>query len=644
MLAFFRRALSSWLAVALLALIMVAFIVTGVGTPGGGLGGAVRGDAVASVGGKQVTIADITQRAQSTLAGARQQQPGLTMPALLDAIGGVGAIVEQYVGAQVLSVWGERQGLAASERLIGGEIASIPAFMGPTGKFDQQQMRAVLSQQHMAYPALHDGVHDDLIRRQLVVPITIGARAPAGLLTPYATLLIDRREGAIGLVPASLQGIPAPTDAEVSASYKANIARYSLPERRVVRYAPFGPDNVTVAPPTDAEIAASYKADAARYAPNETRAVSQVVLPDEAAARAFAAKLGAGTGFAKAASEAGFAAADTALGTLTRDALARAASPAMAAATFALRPDGTTTPVKSALGWTIVHVDAVNAVAGRSLDQARGEIAAALLKKKQEEAAATLVQAVQDQVTDGASFADVAAKHRLQVITTPPLLPNGTAPTLPGFKPDATLTALMKPAADTNPDDEPSVEQVGADQHYALLSVASVVPAQALPFAEVRPRVAQDMLAQRAADRARATAQAIAAKVKAGQPIAAAFAAAGLPAPQPVSATQVDIARAGDRVPPPVRAIFRLAPGRSDLVPAQGGGWFVVRLDRIVPGDTAALPAIAAATQAELGRNLGEEYAQQFANAARAEVKVKRNAAALAKLDQQLRGTAPAGQ
>jgi len=45
------------------------------------------------------------------------------------------------------------------------------------------------------------------------------------------------------------------------------------------------------------------------------------------------------------------------------------------------------------------------------------------------------------------------------------------------------------------------------------------------------------------------------------------------------------------------------------------------------------------ATRNELQRSLSDEYAQQFANAARDEVKVKRNPQALTALEQQLRGT-----
>jgi peptidyl-prolyl cis-trans isomerase D len=202
MLAFFRRFLSSWMSIAILAIVMIAFIITGVGTPGGGLtGGGVRDDAVANVGGTPVSVATITTRVQSAFRNASEQQPGLTMPAFLSEVGGLTPIVDQYIGAQVLSTWAIRHGITASERLIGGEIASVPAFHGPTGQFDERQMTAVLDQQRMTYATLHDGVREDLIRRQIVVPLTTGARAPDGLLTPYAKLLLDKREGAIVIIP-----------------------------------------------------------------------------------------------------------------------------------------------------------------------------------------------------------------------------------------------------------------------------------------------------------------------------------------------------------------------------------------------------------------------------------------------------------
>lgn len=638
MLAFFRRALSSWLAVGLLALIMVAFIVTGVGTPGGGLTGGPASDSVATVGGRQITVQTIADRAENSLRQARQQQPALTMPQFLAAVGGLGPIVEQYIGATVLSTWGKRHGLVASERLIGGEIASIPAFHGPTGQFDQNTMNAVLAQRHMDFARVHDDIGDDLIRRQLLTPIMTATRAPDGLLRAYAQLVIDRRIGAIGLVAAKPDGIAAPTDQEISEYYKGHIARYSLPERRALRYALIGPETIKAPAPSEAEIAAQYKADAAKYAASETRTIQRVVLPDENAAKAFAAKLAKGTSFAQAATEAGLAASDISVGAVTKQAFAGTDGGAIADATFALPASGTTAPIKSTLGWTIAHVDAITKTPARSLDQARAEIAAALTKKKTDDALANTVQAVEDAVNDGANFNEVASKQKLQVVTTPPLLPNGSAPSDPNFKPDANVTVLLKAAAETTADDEPTVETIDPNGHFALLSVASVVPAAAIPLAQVKPRVAQDIIFQRAADRAHGLARTLFAKANGGQPLAAAFAAAGLEAPQPIALTQLDLSRAGANVPAPVRVLFRLAPGKSELVQGPNGGWFIVRLDQIAPGDPKALPLVVGMTRGELQRSLGDEYAQQFANAARDEVKVKRNAQALAKLEQQLRG------
>lgn len=637
MLAFFRRALSSWLAIGLLALIMLAFVATGVGTPGGSLTGGPSADAVATVGGKPIAVNVISERAQTALRQAREQQPALTMPQFLASIGGLNPIVEQYIGASVLSAWADRHGLAASERLIGSEIASFPAFHGPTGKFDENAMNAVLGQRRMNFATFHDDVRDDLIRRQLLSPIMAGVRAPDGLLRTYAQSLIDKREGAIGLVAASSEGLAAPSDQQIDVYYQSHIARYSLPERHALRYALIGPETVTPAPPTDAEIAAQYKADAAKYAASETRTIQRVVLPNEAAATSFSAKLAKGTSFAQAAAEQGLAAADISVGAVTRDAFAGSDGAAIAAAAFALPSGGTTAPVKSALGWTIAHVEAVKAIPARSLDQARAEIAAALAKKKADDALNVLVQQVEDAVSDGANFNEVAAKHKLQVITTPPLLPNGTAPDAPGFKADATIAALLKATTDTSADDPPTVETIDTNGHFALLSVASVVPAAPVPLAQIKPRVAQEMLFERAVARAKTQAQALLAKINGGAPAAAAFAAAGMKAPQPVALNQIDLSRAGADVPAPIRVLFRLSPGKADLVQGPNGSWFVVKLERITPGDPKMLPMVIGATRNELQRSLGDEYSQQFANAARAEVTVKRNPAALAKLEQDLR-------
>ena len=61
------------------------------------------------------------------------------------------------------------------------------------------------------------------------------------------------------IVPASISTprISA-TDAELQAFYRRNVARFTVPERRVIRYARVTPEMVkAAATPTDAEVAAA---------------------------------------------------------------------------------------------------------------------------------------------------------------------------------------------------------------------------------------------------------------------------------------------------------------------------------------------------------------------------------------------------
>lgn len=641
MISFFRRALSSWMALGLLALVMVAFIVTGVG-PGFLHGNGVQSEAVAKVGDKQVSSAEALDRIKLQIDAARREQPGLDSAAFAKA-GGVEQTVDQIIAAHAMDAWARGHGMAVSDRLVDGEIASISAFKGPTGQFDEQTFRALLAQRRITEHQLRQDIAGDLIRKQLLVPVAASVRAPTGIVAPYAALLLETRTGSIGIVPAAaMPAGTAPSEAEIADYYRRNIARYTLGERRVLRYALFGHENLKAAPvPTEAEITAFYNANSATYGAKESRVLSQVILPDQAAAQALAAKVKADVRFIQAAAQAGFSAADISLGEQSREAFAKLASPAAAAAAFSLPPGGTTGPVKSELGWHVIHVDAVKSQAARPLAAVRGEILASLQKQKSDEALSNMVTAIEDAIGDGSSFEEVVKSEKLTMVTTPPVLANGAAPDAPGWTPPPELPVLLKTAFEASPDDDPTVETIGAGNRYALLSVTQVVPPAPVPLAKAHGQVLRDLLAQRAADRAKAIATAIVAKANAGTPLAQAFAEASvrLPPPQKASGRQIDLAQANQPVPPPLQLMFRMPRGKTQLLAAPGNeGWFVVQLESVTPGDVKTAPSLIEATRGQFSTMTAGEYAEQFTNAVKREVGITRNAAAIAKLKQQLAG------
>jgi peptidyl-prolyl cis-trans isomerase D len=645
MLSFFRRGAMAKAAIGILFLVLVAMVITGFGTGGlGGIGelagGALGADTIASVGSEKITTDRLSDVMKRQVERLQQQQPGIDMAALIRR-GQLENVADQLIGLTAANVFGEREGLVATKRMIDSQIVQIPQFQGVTGQFDQNVFRAALAQQRITEGQLRDQFRNGLLQRQLMLPAVGSPYVPQGFANQYAALLLESRSGMVGAVPTKAMGAgTAPSDADVAGWYKQNIARYTIPERRVIRYAVIGAETVAAAvKASDVEIQAAYARNPA-YAATEMRTLSQVVLPSQQAATAFAQKVASGTPFAQAAQQAGYSASDIAVGDKTEADYAKISSPQVASAVFAARNGAVVGPVRSGFGWHVVKVDNVKAIPAKPLASVRGEVAAALEKQKAQQVLNALASRVDNEASSGASFADIAKKENLTIVQTPPVTASGQGPDAPaGWTAPADLAPLLRGAFLTDPNDPPAVAPIVPNQRYALVSVAQVVPAAAPPLAQIGDRVKTDLMAWRASLRAKAVAQSIVSKINAGVPAAQAFAQAGvaLPPLQPLSATRRDLSKPGQQVPPALSALFTLSRGKARLIDAgEARGWFVVTLDTVTPGDAAKEPALAQEVRTQFQQILSDEYQQQFTAEIRAGVKVKRNDQAIAKLKSDL--------
>lgn len=641
MFSLFRRGFGSWLVLGILGLVMIAFVITGVNAPTGP-GGLGRGEALVEVGDEALRASEVGAQVNRQFERVRQEQPEIDLAAFF-AEGAFEEILRQLVSTKAIAAFGREQGIAVSKRMVDGQIASIPAFQNLAGQFDQAAFQQALQRERLTEQELREDIAGTLIRQQLLLPVGGSAFVPQGMAEQYANLLLEQRSGSVGLVPAEAlaAGINV-TDQEVAAFYQRNQGRYTVPERRVLRYA-FISGAQAPAPPTDAEVQAAYNANAAKYGAKETRTLSQVVLADQAAARALAGKVASGTSFADAAQQAGFAAGDIAVGEQTREAFTRLSSPAIANAAWAAAEGGTTQPIQSPLGWHVVKVEKVNRTAAVPLAAARAELVAEINARKTQEANAAAVTRVEDALADGATLDEVARSQGLQVVETPPLLSNGQSPTNPAWQTLPDVQPLLRPAFDMTADDDPVVETV-APGRYAVMGVGRVIPAAAPPLAQVAPQVRADLIRERALARARAIADGIVAKINRGMSPREAFASAGvqLPAVQPISARRIDIARPGQPVPPPLTMMFSLPEGRARALAApEGQGWFVVHNATATPGNAAGQSGLIDATRTQFRQVLGEEYAAQFTRAVEAGMEIERDPDAIARVKRQLQTGGP---
>jgi len=336
MLASFRRLSKSTVGTIIMALFLIAIIasfaladIQGV-LSGGSFGGG--GDSLVKVGSERVTDRDMTRAMDRRLSQAREQDPEATYASIA---GDYDQLLSALVDAETLEAFANKFGFTLSKRLIDAQIANIPAAKGLNGQFSEQSYATFLNQQRITDEEVRMIIGNGLLQQLMIAPAVVNARASVGMATPYASLLLEAREGDVAFIP--LEAFRAglnPTPAAIQAFYAANQRRYMVPEQRVLRIAKVGAEQVASVQPSDKEIADYYNANRAQYAPKDTRTISQAVAPDQATANAIVQRLRNGQSFAAAAAPAGFTAQDIELGAQTREQFTTVAGARVAGAAF----------------------------------------------------------------------------------------------------------------------------------------------------------------------------------------------------------------------------------------------------------------------------------------------------------------------
>ena len=626
MITFIRRWLTSWPVLLLLGLVLVAFAITGVGDPFAG-GGPVG--SIAKVGEKVVSENDLLKAFERLVRNARQSNPGVSQTDFAKQ-GAVTVAADQLIGQTAVETLATSAGIAASDRAIGAVIAGIPAFQ-TGGRFDEATYRRIIADQKLTEAELHQGIAGDLVRKQLLTPVTAALGVPSDMARPYAQMLVDIHRGGVALVPVTAS-LP-PTEAEIAKFYADNKARFTVPERRAYRYATIDSAGIIAgAAVTEAQIAAAFAKDPAKYGAAATRRLEQVVVPDEAKARALVAAA-ATEGFAKAAQRiAGFGAADIDLGEQNREAFGKATSPAVAEAAFAAGVNSITAPIKTAYGWHIVRVAALGA-AGKSLVQARAAVEADLKKTAGTAALGDLVAAIEDGVESGKSFADIAKEQRLTILAQTPVTKEGSAPGAPLLTGDA--AAIAAKAFRHEPGDGAAVEDLGGGKLIVIETMA-VTPTAPQPLAEIRAVAVAGAAQAKAMAAARGKADAVAAAVRKGQSFDAALAAQGLAPSQPLAGRRLDIARQ-QQVPPMLQAFLETPKGSVQVLPG-GQGWVLIHASAIEPGQIDAVPGLLEAGRRDIAAQVPEEFAAAFALAAERALGTTRNDKVISAITRRLSG------
>lgn len=636
MLSFFRRLANSKIGAWIMALVVLAIMGGfaladlsnfGTGTTNWGLSSGT----LAKVGDQEVAETDLGNMLQRDLQQRRQQQPSADYSAI---IGDFNPILDSLIDQRALMAFGDKFGFPISKRLVDAEIAQIPGAKGLNGQVTDQSYQAFLQQQHLTDAQVRDIFSGELLQRLMLTPIATNARISVGMATPYASMLLEMRDGEATIVPAdAFKAGLKPTDTDLQQYYNANrTSRYMVPEQRTLRIARIGPEQVANVSATEQGISDYYNQHKDTYAAAETRSLSQVVVQDQATANGIAQRAKAGGTLAAAAAPAGSNAAVTSLPDQTKTAYAGVAGDQAATAVFGAGSGSVVGPIKSTFGWVVVKVESVKSVPGKTLDQARAEISAKLTADKRKAAMEDLVDKVQNALDGGSNFDEAIASAKLTATTTPLVTADGTSRADASFKFPPELAPVLKPGFAIAPNDQPEVVTLPGDAGTAIVSPGQIVAAAPAPLASIHDKVASDWIADQAMQRARTTAQQIAAKASGSTSLADAVKGAGvaLPAPRPVSARRLQISDQQGNVNPAVKAMFSTPAGKAQIAPnPQGGGFFVVKVNKITPGNAVMAPTMIGQVSRELSQSSQADYAQEFVADIKRTLKVKRNESAI---------------
>ena len=488
MLGTLRNAAGTWVAKALLSLLVVSFAVWGIS---GRLAGTIAGHhSVITAGGTSVSVTEY-RLAYDRQINAMSQQFGQRLTReQARAVGVENQVLAGLVSGAVLDEQARKLGLGLSKDRLAELTRDDPAFKGQDGKFDRRMFDYVLRQVGMRPEDYLKNRAQVAVRQQIVEAVTDGMKAPDAFLKAVALYRGEDRTIDYLVLPKSLvEPIEAPSDSTLNAYFEANKKVYAAPEYRKFSYVRLEPQDIMdPSSISDSQVKDDYEKNKERYTTPEMRTVEQLVFKSTDAAQAALDSLKAGATFDKLVAAQGKTEADTVLGTLSKD---KIPDKAVADAAFSLAVNEVSPVVQGAFGPVLLRVTDIKPEVVKSLAEVSAEIRKDLAISEANRVLLDVHDSYEDARAGGATMQEAAAKLKLKVVTV-------DAIDRAGQRPDGTVVenlpespALIRAVFDA----ETGIENEGlntADNGYVFYEVNAITPARDRTLDEVRQKVVAD--------------------------------------------------------------------------------------------------------------------------------------------------------
>ncbi|MCY4757101.1 peptidylprolyl isomerase [Pelomonas aquatica] len=585
----------------LLLLILPSFAFVGMQGYTSMMGGANAG--VASVDGRKITQLEWDNAQREQAQRIRSQNPTVDAK-LLDTPEMKHQALEGLVTERTLQAAATHQHFTPSVEAVNARFWNDPQFAflrNPDGTVN----KGLLAAQGMTPSMFMERLRQDYGLRQVSAPVETSAVAGAAAPKLAFDALLQQRE--VQLQRFDLKDFAAktnPGDAELEAFYKdpVNAARFQLPESAQIQYLVLDIEALKKDVKfTDEDLQNYYKENASRYGVPEERRASHILIKvdrkasaeERAKAKAKAEDILAQVrknpaDFAaqakKNSQDEGSAANGGDLDFFSRGAMVKEFD----AAVYAMKQGEISNLVETDFGYHIIQLTGVRGGEKKPFEAVRAEVEAEVRKqlaqKKYAEVAEQFGNLVYEQSD---SLQPAADKLKLQIQTATVLRQPqpGAAGPLASAK---LLDAVFGTDALRNKRNTEAVE-TGANQLVSA-RVAQYNPARVPPLADVKDKVREQLVKKLAGEQARKAGETRLAALKANPADVAgldAAVSASRAKPQGLSRTQLEAVLGADASKLP--AVVG--------VPADDGGYVVVRINQLQPRDAAVIDDKRAAQQ-----------------------------------------------
>jgi peptidyl-prolyl cis-trans isomerase D len=586
-------------------------------------------EAVAMVDGQKITKAEWDQAHQQESQRLREMMPGLDAR-LLDSDQARFATLERLVRQRVLAVAADKGGLFTSDQRLARELQRnevIATLRRPDGSLDVEAYRQLLARQGLSPEMFEAQVRAELSQQQVLFGIEATGLTTAAVADVALNALFERREVRVQRFEASrFRDQVSLSDADIEAFHNANGALFQAPEQADVEFlvldAAAMERGIVI---NEADLRAYYEQNAAALSGPEERRASHILLtwPDSEGAREavrerarelLAQARANPAGFADLArqhsQDPGSGPAGGDLDYFSRGAMVKPFEDAV----FALDKDAISDLVETEFGVHIIRVTDIRRPPQRSFESLRAELETTLRQQQAQRLFAEQAENFSNMVYEQSdSLQPAAQEFRLEIqrvsnVQRQPV-PGATGPLANA----RLLEALFSNDAIERKRNTEAIE-TGSGQ----LTSARIVnhrPARTLPLDEVRDRVRERLVVQRAGELARAEGE---------QRLQAWLGGTDSQTLGPVLTISRD---ASQDLPPEVLTAAFSAP-TADLPAWQGvslgdAGYVVVKVESVLPRQPRAEAAQAEQELAQYSRLWSSAEAQAYYDSLVARFKVR---------------------